>query len=61
MRIILVKNPITINATRRCLNCGTDISHKRKDARFCCPACYEGYYGLDHVRAKQDVYLFNAI
>jgi protein-arginine kinase activator protein McsA len=31
---------------RRCLNCGKDISDKRKDAKFCCNTCYQGYYNI---------------
>ena len=31
---------------RRCLNCGKDISNKRKDAKFCCNACWQGYQSL---------------
>lgn len=29
---------------RRCLNCGKDISNKRKDAKFCCNLCWQGYH-----------------
>lgn len=32
-----------IDHGRRCLNCGTDISHKRKDAKFCSDSCRASY------------------
>lgn len=59
MKVIVVTKP-TIIGTRRCLNCGKDISHKRSDAQFCCPVCYEAYHGQDHRKYKEDLYLFNA-
>jgi len=30
--------------SRKCLSCGTDISHKRKDAKFCSDACRKDYH-----------------
>lgn len=59
MKVILVTKPTSTNV-RRCLNCGKDISHKRSDAQFCCPVCYEAYKGCDHKEYKRDLYLFNA-
>lgn len=46
MAIFWKKNTTNENQeVRRCLNCGKDISNKRKDAKFCCSTCWQGYYG----------------
>lgn len=49
-KVIWVKknDSTTTNPVRRCLNCGKDISDKRKHAKFCSQACYQGYYNLDN-------------
>lgn len=60
MKTIIVKNQVPIKEKRVCLNCGTDISHKRRDAKFCCSACYNGFHGIDYEQSKKDMYLFNA-
>ena len=42
MAVFLKKKPSNDNV-RRCLNCGKDISNKRKDAKFCSNQCWQGY------------------
>lgn len=45
MKSILVLKP-TINPLEKrfCQNCGTDISHKHKNAKFCCHSCCDAYH-----------------
>lgn len=42
MKVIYAKKP-TRYVGRVCLNCGTDLSNRRVDARFCCLACSNAY------------------
>lgn len=42
-KVILVTKPADLKSGRRCLNCGRDISDKRKDAEFCCSTCRISY------------------
>lgn len=58
MKVIYVTKPSSTN-TRRCLNCGKDISNKKSNAQFCCPACYQGYHGIDHNEYRKELYLYN--
>ena len=47
MKTILVLKPTIDNSSKRfCKNCGTDISHKRKDAIFCCKDCCNTYHEI---------------
>lgn len=46
MAIFWKKNTTDNQVVRRCLNCGKDISNKRKDARFCSNACWQGYHSI---------------
>ena len=45
-KVVIVKKETQQNF-RRCLNCGADISNKRKDAQFCNKICYKAYYSAD--------------
>lgn len=41
-KTIIVKNKNTIGL-RRCLNCGIDISHKQKGAKYCGDICGDAH------------------
>lgn len=41
-KVIYAKLPTKI-VGRVCLNCGTDINHKRHDAKFCSATCAIAY------------------
>lgn len=42
-KVILVKKITNEQPVRRCLNCGKDISNKRKDAKFCSKTCWTSF------------------
>ena len=46
MAIFWKKNTTDTQEVRRCLNCGKDISNKRKNAKFCCNECWQGYHSI---------------
>lgn len=46
-KVFVVKKKEQKQDFRRCLNCGADISNKRKGARFCNKICYKAYYSAD--------------
>lgn len=52
MAVFITKKPTNDNV-RRCLNCGKDISNKRKNARFCSNACCQGYKYIE--QSKDEV------
>lgn len=44
MAVFWKKKATEEEPVRRCLNCGKDISKRRKDAKFCSNLCWQGYH-----------------
>lgn len=51
-KVILVKNTTNEQPVRRCLNCGQDISNKRKGAIYCSKLCRMSYLDNGKFRSR---------
>ena len=48
-KVFIYKKPTT-EQKRFCLNCGADISDRRKGTKYCCPECRQASYNYDYTK-----------